>query len=106
MENFSCRLKKLSDVGSKEVIKNRKFNKLNRKKSNLRDKFPEASTLIHTNQYNTDKQNLEKKFVDSVKKIPNVSGFVIATVIITKLVEVDNKITNVSDLVIKAGYNA
>ena len=29
--------------------------------NNLENKIPDASTLIQTIQYNTDKQNLEKK---------------------------------------------
>ena len=31
-------------------------------------KIPDATTLIHINQYNTDKQNLEKKIGDVHKK--------------------------------------
>ena len=54
-------LKKLSDVVENEVVKKRKFNKLNTKVNNLDKKIPDATTLIHRNQYNTDKQNLEKK---------------------------------------------
>ena len=54
-------LKDLSNVVDKEVVKNTKFNTLNRKANNLENKIPDISTLIQTNQYNTDKQNLEKK---------------------------------------------
>ena len=36
--------------------------------NNLRKKIPDATTLIHINQYNTDKQNLEKKIGDVDKK--------------------------------------
>ena len=57
-------LKKLSDVVDSEVIKNTKFNTLKTKVNNLEKKFPDATTLIHINQYNTDKQNLEKKIGD------------------------------------------
>ena len=46
---------------SKEVVKNTKFNKLNTKVNSLENKIPDRSTLIHINQYNTDKQSLEKK---------------------------------------------
>ena len=53
-------LKKLSDVAPKEVVKNTKFNKLKIKVNSLEKKIPDATTLIHINQYNTDKQNLEK----------------------------------------------
>ena len=39
-------LKKTSDVVSKEVVKNTKFNKLNKKLNNLEHKILDASTLI------------------------------------------------------------
>ena len=54
-------LTKLSDVVDDEVVKNTKFNTLKTKVNNLEKKNPDAITLIHINQYNTDKQNLEKK---------------------------------------------
>ena len=47
-------LRKLSDVVSKEVVKNTKFSTLNTKVNNLERKIPEATSLIHINQYNTD----------------------------------------------------
>ena len=50
-------LKKLSDVVDNEVIKNTKFNTLKTKVNSLEKKIPDATTLIHINQYNTDKQN-------------------------------------------------
>ena len=50
-------LKKLSDA----VDKNTKFNIQKTKVNSLGIKIPDATTLIHINQYNTDKQNLEKK---------------------------------------------
>ena len=49
-------LKKLSDVMSKEIVIITKFNKLNTKVSNLGNKIPDATTVIHINQYNIDKQ--------------------------------------------------
>ena len=55
-------LKNLRDVVNKEVVKNTKFNKLNIKVNKLDEKIPDATTLIHINQCNTDKQNLEKKW--------------------------------------------
>ena len=61
-------LKKLSDVVTNEVIKNTKFNTLKTKVNSLEKKIPDATTLIHINQYNTDKQNLEKKSGDADKK--------------------------------------
>ena len=42
-------LKKLSDVVSKEFVKNTKFNKLNTKVNILEDKVSDATTLIGTN---------------------------------------------------------
>ena len=57
-------LKKLSVVVDIEVVKNTKFNTLKTKLNNLEKKTPDATTLIHINQHNTDEQNLEKKFGD------------------------------------------
>ena len=67
-------LKKLSDVVDNEVVKNTKFNTLKTKVNNLEKKIPDATTLIHINQYNTDKQNLEKKVKYVDRKIPVASG--------------------------------
>ena len=47
--------KKLSDVVDNEVDKNTKFNTLKTKVNNLQKKILDATTLIHTNQYNTNK---------------------------------------------------
>ena len=54
-------LKKLNDVEDNEVVKSTLFNTLKTKVNNLEKKIPDATALIHINQYNTDKQNLEKK---------------------------------------------
>ena len=51
---FLYNLRKLSDVVSKEVVKNTKFSTLNTKVNNLKRKILEATSLIHINQYNTD----------------------------------------------------
>ena len=40
-------IKKLSDVLDKSVVKNTKFNKLNTKVNNLKNKIPDATTLIN-----------------------------------------------------------
>ena len=59
------------DVGklkTVELIKNTKFHTLKTKVNNLEKKIPNASTLIHINQYNTGKQNLEKKLELLIKK--------------------------------------
>ena len=61
-------LRKLSDVTDNEVVKNTKFNTLKTKLNTLENKSPDATTLIHINQYNTDKQNLEEKIRDADKK--------------------------------------
>ena len=84
-------LKKLSDVVSHEVVKNTKFNTLKTKANSLEKKIPNATTLIHINQCNTDKENLEKKIGDVDKKIPDTRGLVTTTVLNTKISEVENK---------------
>ena len=38
-----------------EVVKNTKFNTLKTKVNSFKKKIPEATTLIHISQYNTDK---------------------------------------------------
>ena len=53
-------LKKLSDVVDNEVVKNTKFNTPNTKVNNVENTIPDATTLIHINQYNIDTQNVEK----------------------------------------------
>ena len=62
-KTVSIDLKKLSDVVD-NVIKNTKFNRMKTKVNSLEKKFLDATTLIHKNQYNSDKQNLEKKIED------------------------------------------
>ena len=61
-------LKKLSDLVANEVVQNAKFNTLKRKIKSLEKKVPDATTLIHINQYNKDKQKLDKKIVNADKK--------------------------------------
>ena len=61
-------LKKFSDVVANEVVKNTKFNALKTKVNISEKKIPDVTTLIHINQYNTDKQNLEKINGDVDKK--------------------------------------
>ena len=60
-------LKKLSDLVDNEAGKNTKFSILKTKVSNLEKTFPDATTLININQYNTDKQYVEKKIGDADK---------------------------------------
>ena len=54
-------LKKLRDVVDNDVVKNTKFNTIMIKVNNLEKKIPDRTTLIHINQYNSDKQNSEKR---------------------------------------------
>ena len=61
-------LKKLRDAVDNEVVKNTKFNTLETKVNNLEKKIPDATILIHLNQYSTDEQNLERKNGDVDKK--------------------------------------
>ena len=61
LKTISVDLKKLSDVVEKEIVKNTKFNTLKTKVNNSEKKIPDATTLIHINQCNTDKQNVEEK---------------------------------------------
>ena len=61
-------LKKLNDVVDNKVVTNTKFSTLKTKVNNLDKEIPDAITLIHINQYNTEKQNLEKKIDDVDKK--------------------------------------
>ena len=54
-------LKKLSDLVANEAVKNTKLNTLKIKLNSLEKEIPDATTLIHLNQYKSDKQNLGKK---------------------------------------------
>ena len=65
-------LKKLSDVVANEVVKNAKFNTLKTKVNSLEKRLPDATKLLHANQYNTDKENLKKKIGDVDKKIQKI----------------------------------
>ena len=68
LKNVPVDLKLLSEVVHNEVVKNIKFNTLKTKVNNLEKKIPDATTLIHRNQYNAAKQNLDKKIGDVDKK--------------------------------------
>ena len=94
LEAVTKDLKKLSNVVSKEVVKNTKFNKLNRKVNSLEDKISDAITIFHINQYNTDKK--WKKRVDADKNIPDVKCVVTATVLNTKIIAVEKNIPDTS----------
>ena len=51
-------------------------------KTKLDRKVPDVTTLIHINQYNTDKQNLEEKLMILIKK---VSGLITTSALNTKI---------------------
>ena len=55
-------------MNKKVVHNNKKFNTLKTKVNKFDKKIPDATTLIHINQYNTDKQNLEHKNEDFDRK--------------------------------------
>ena len=78
-------MKKLSDVGSKDVVKDKECNMLNRKVNNLEKEMPVGSNLIHINQYDTGNYNLEKKNNDVDKKLPDGGSLVTTTVLNIKL---------------------
>ena len=67
LKNVSVYLKNLSDLIDNEVDKNTKLNTLKTKVNNLEKNITEATTLIHINQYNTDKK-IEKKLKMLMKK--------------------------------------
>ena len=85
-------MKKLSDAVDNEAVKNTKFNTLKAKVNNLERKTFDSTSLIHINQYNTDKQNLDKKNWRCWQKIPDTSGSVTTTVLKTEINEFENKI--------------
>ena len=73
MNNLKTKIDDL-DVGKLKTApvdlkKKKKINTLKTKLNSLEKKIPEATTLIHINQNNADKQNLEKKieYVDKKK---------------------------------------
>ena len=80
-------MKKVSDVIDNYVVKNTKFNTLKTKVNSLEKKIPDATTLIHINQCNTDKQNLQKKSGDVDKIIPGTSVYWLQMFWIQKLVK-------------------
>ena len=59
----------INDAVNNKVVKNTKFNTPKTKVNTLDKQFPDATILIHINQYNTDKQNLEKNIRDADKKM-------------------------------------
>ena len=57
-------MKIVCDVADNNVVKNTKFNTFERKVYRVEKKIPHTVTLIHINQYNTEKTKLDKKIRD------------------------------------------
>ena len=62
---YVCKLKTvpvdlntLRDVADNEVVKSKNLNTLKIKVNNIDERNPDATTLIHINQYNTQKNEL------------------------------------------------
>ena len=86
-------LKIFRNVVDNEVVKNTKFSTQKKEVTNLDKKIPDATTLIHINQYNKDNQNLEKKIGDVYKKITDTSGLVTTTILKKITTQEFNKLT-------------
>ena len=91
MKTVPVELKKIRDVVDNQFVKNTKFNTLKAKVNNFEKKIPDAATLVHINQYNTDKQNLEKKIGEVDEKITDTSCLMTTTVLKQKLVKLRTK---------------
>ena len=87
-------MKKLRDVVDNRVVKNTKFNTLNKKLNNLEKKSPDLTILIHIINTTQIDKTIAKKISDVDKKIPDTSVLVTATLLNTKISEVENKIPN------------
>ena len=59
--------------------------------NDLEDNILDTSTLIHRNQYNTERQSLEKKIEEVDQKIPDVSGLVRILLLTQKLEKLRTK---------------
>ena len=62
--------KMLSDVIENEIVKKTKFSTISAKVNILENKISDATTLVHINQYNTDKQNLKLEMLTTIYQIP------------------------------------
>ena len=67
MKSVPVDLKKLSNVVDNEVVEKTKLSTLKTKVNNLDKIIPDATILIHENQYKTHKQNLKKKLKMVIK---------------------------------------
>ena len=63
-------VKMLSDVIENEIVKKTKFSTISAKVNILENKISDATTLVHINQYNTDKQNLKLEMLTTIYQIP------------------------------------
>ena len=63
LNNLKTKLDDL-DVGKLKLLKIQKLATLKTTVNNLEKKIPDGTTLIHINQFHTDKQILEKKIGD------------------------------------------
>ena len=95
----------MSDVVDNEVVKNTKLNTPKTKVNSLEKKTPNATTLIHINQHNTDKKKIREKNWRYWYKILDTRGLVTTTVLNTKISEVENKISYISSLVTTTVWN-
>ena len=77
LKTVPAHLKILNDVVDNEVVKNTNINTLKTKGNSLEKKILDATTSIHINKYNTEKQNLEKKieYVDTYEWFSDCSCF-------------------------------
>ena len=91
--------RKFSHVVDNEVVKDIIFNTIKTKRNSLEKEIPDATTLIHINQYKTDKQNVQKKIGEIDKKKLITSSLVTRTVLTTKINGVVIKIPDTSGLV-------
>ena len=63
-------VKMLSDVIENEIVKKTKFSTISAKVNILENKISDTTTLVHINQYNTDKQNLKLEMLTTIYQIP------------------------------------
>ena len=99
-------MKKLRHIVDKKVVKNTKFIILKTKVNKVDKQVPNLTTLIDTNQYNTDKQNLQKKTGGIDKKSQTLVDYLLQLLFTQKINECNNKIPNVSWFSKKADYDA
>ena len=74
----------------KKFVKNTNINTLKTKVNNLEKKISGETTLIHINQYNTDKQNFEYK-LEMLIKIPGTNSLVTTTFLTQTLLKLRTK---------------